>query len=177
MALRDRLPKHDTLSEFEQATYDRFIDSLALAGQGRRHGAMYLLGYSVELTLKTAFFRSFGFSMDEPIRPVDLRAAVRLAREDLRVAVEPESLHNPVFWAMAIIRVWDHFGATLPAPLLREPTSRAHRIHANWSVSMRYARNASTLNDWTLMQNDALWILKMGSQLVIRSTRRVEQEK
>ena len=158
MSLRERLPKHDTVGEFELARADRLEDALVLAAGGRRMGAIYVLGYFVEITLKSAFFQYFGFSEDDAIRPIDLRAAAQIAKTDLQVETDPVSYHSPVFWGRACIAIREKLGVPWPRSLRLELENRIQRLNSNWSVSMRYSRDVSSSDDWVPLLDDALWL-------------------
>ena len=170
MSLRDRLPMHDTISQFELARVDRLEDALVLAAGGRRFGAIYVLGYFVEMTLKSAFFRFLGFSLDEAIRPGDLKAAAQLAKADLSVKIHPESYHSLTFWVRAIIELRTTFGSPLPRDLTRELGWRVQRLHSNWSVMMRYCHDVSQVGDWESVHADATWVDGQFNQLISYTT-------
>lgn len=158
MSLRDRLPAHETITEFEIASQARFEDSFLLATRGRRHAAVYLLGYYVEMALKTIFFRCFGCPPDEPINRQDLKAASQLVRQGFRIAEPLEQYHNPVFWARAIIGMRELDGLSTPEGVTRELVWRVQRLNSNWAVRMRYTRDMVQLEEWESVKEDALWI-------------------
>ena len=156
--LRQRLPRHDSIGELERASLDRFRDSFVLATRGRRHAAVYLLGYYVEMTLKTIFFRCFGCSFDEPIGRKDLEAAGQLVREQFRIPERLENYHNPVFWARAIIGMREMFGLRTPVGVTQELVWSTQRVYEHWVVGMRYTRDLARIEDWNCVREDALWI-------------------
>ena len=158
MAIRDRLPLHNTIAAFELARMERFRDAFTLGAHGRRFGAIYLLGYFVEMTLKSAFFTLLGFRTEEPITAKDLATAANLAEEDLRVDTQKEQYHSFVFWARAIVSLCDHFGDPIPSDTLQELGWRSQRMTSNWKVSMRYSQEIATEEEWTRFQDDANWL-------------------
>jgi hypothetical protein len=158
MPLRDRLPSYDTIAELQRARSERLVDSFTLAERGRRQGAMYLLGYFVEITLKCMFFRFFGYRNDEAIHKRSLKSAAEFAREELGIREPIEGHHNPVFWSSAFIAAREALGHPLPRELILELTLRTQRLTSNWVPSMRYASDASTPGDWHDMKQDALWL-------------------
>jgi hypothetical protein len=168
--LRDRLPAHDTIAEFEAARFDRYHDGLILDARGRRLGAMYLLGYFVEMTLKSAFFRLRGFCTDERITGTELKAAAKMAANDLRVSVHPEGYHGLQFWALAIIALRDHIGEPLPRDIALELNWRSQRMNSHWTSSMRYSRDITTPEDWTRLWEDAQWLDSQYDRLVAATT-------
>lgn len=158
MDLRARVLKHESLGELERAGQARFEESFLLAVRGRRHAAAYLLGYYVEIALKTTFFRCFGFSVSESIRRKDLKAASQLVHEQLGIKDDHEQYHNPVFWANAIVRLREMEGLKTAGELSRELLWRAQRIASNWVVAMRYTDNLVRIEDWNAISEDALWL-------------------
>ncbi len=48
--------RHDSVAEFEAAALTRFQDGIELEARGRPLAAIYLWGYSAEMTLKAALF-------------------------------------------------------------------------------------------------------------------------
>ena len=158
MSLRDHLPAHETIAEFEVARFDRFEDGLLLGEHGRRLGGIYLMGYFAEMSLKSAFFQLLGFRADEPITMKDVKTAGVLACQDLRVREAPERYHGLIFWFQAILALRDHLGQSLSTDLSRELGWRIQRIAANWRVSMRYSRDVTVPKDWSDFVFDMRWI-------------------
>ena len=168
MSLRDRLLEHDNLSGLELARYERFADSRVLARGGRRLGAIYLLGYFVEITLKVAFFRSLGFSTEEPITIRDLKTVAALARNDLSVSEGPEGFHSFVFWAQALVELCRHCDRPLPRELSLELAWRCQRMSTFWSPSLRYSRDVTQQDDWQTFLADADWIDGISDEITVQ---------
>ncbi len=57
----------DCIREFRLAARQRFDDALVLAASGRRTGAIYLWGYTAEMTLKAAYFSLIGMAETDTI--------------------------------------------------------------------------------------------------------------
>lgn len=169
MALRDRLPAHETIAEFEVARFDRLDDGLSLGKRHRRLGGIYLMGYFAEMSLKSAFFQLLGFRADEPITMKDLRTAAALARRDLRVHKDSEGFHGLVFWFQAILALRDHLGQNQSVDLSRELGWRIQRIAANWRVSMRYSRDITVPEDWSDFVFDVHWVRANCDKLAMTS--------
>lgn len=76
--MRASLPTHDSIQEFQGARHDRMWDGMTLWLEGHTDsaaGAVYLLGYCVEMALKCAYFRVLGLQISDPITALELRAA------------------------------------------------------------------------------------------------------
>ena len=67
----------DSIREFRAAARQRFEDGRALAMADRRTTAIYLWGYSAEMTLKAAYFAVIRFAETRTITLPDLRAAAK----------------------------------------------------------------------------------------------------
>ncbi len=70
----------DSIREFRGAAIERRIDGNEAAKAGRRTAAIYLWGYSAEMTLKAAYFSVIGFEQTRAITLGDLQAAKDLGR-------------------------------------------------------------------------------------------------
>src|SRR5438067_365326 len=71
----------DSIREYRAAARQRFNDALAMAGQGRRTGAIYLWGYTAEMILKAAYFSVIGLSETHVVTwHADLRPAINRGR-------------------------------------------------------------------------------------------------
>ncbi len=57
----------DTIVKLERAAQHRFRTAEILAGQGRPLAALYMYGYSAEICLSAAYYRSAGFSPNATI--------------------------------------------------------------------------------------------------------------
>ena len=60
----------DTINRLEQAAKNRYEEATRLREQKRLLCAMYLYGYSVEMCLAAAYYRSAGFSPNSPISAI-----------------------------------------------------------------------------------------------------------
>lgn len=157
-SLRGRVPVEATLTEFECARIDRFEDARALGRSDRRLGACYLMGYFVEISLKSAYFRLRGWRADEPIRPKDLHEAAAFARTALQVQQPLEGHHGLLFWFDAVVRLRVKSGPETPAGLLQQFSWRIQRLSNTWSTSLRYSRDVTTPSDWAEILLDAEWV-------------------
>src|SRR3954464_7232409 len=71
----------DSIREFRAAARRRYDDALTLAAAGRPTGAIYLFGYTAEMTLKAAYFALAGLAETDVITwPGHLLPAIRLGQ-------------------------------------------------------------------------------------------------
>ena len=82
LALRFGEPDDDTIASFERAAAARFRDATILRRADRRLAAIYLYGYSVEMWIKAASFRSLFHATGRPIDTRLDRAERKLATRE-----------------------------------------------------------------------------------------------
>src|SRR6185437_5726714 len=75
----------DTVTRLEKAGLQRFTSAEVLRANGRRLAALYFYGYSAEMWLAAAYYRSAGFRPDAPIDRDTRHRRMTQARQ-LRVA-------------------------------------------------------------------------------------------
>ena len=152
MALRTLIATHECIQEYERASREHQDAGLILLADGHAQGVA-LMALSVEMVLKSAYFRFIGYADTRQIARDDLRAAV-VDTQSLGVTDSPESYHNLLFWANAVISVRrlgipsrTHIGigilpAVVAAPMdvqdEAELRTRAVRLRTNWSIGDRY---------------------------------------
>ena len=168
MGYCDRLSHNDTLGEFEIARVERMTEGMILASHEHRLAAAYLVGYVVEMTLKSAYHRLWGFHLNEPINMKTLRTTRELARLDLGVDIDPEGFHNPVFWARVIINMRDQLDYPLEQAVSVELVARTQRIRTNWRVWMRYRSDRFASGELRDLIDDAMWINQQYDVLASR---------
>ena len=152
MALRTLIATHECVQEYERAAREHQDAGLILLADGHAQG-IALMALSVEMVLKAAYFRFIGYAVTQQIAPADLRAAV-VDVLPLGVTDMPESYHNLLFWANAVVfarrlgvpsRTHQGVGvlpAVGAAPMgiqdEAELLTRAARLRTNWSIGDRY---------------------------------------
>jgi len=158
MPLRDRLPQ-ETLAGLELARKERFNDGYHLAVDERRMGAIYLLGYAVEMTLKSAYFRWIEPTEPGlPLGPERLQTARAHARDILGIIVPDESYHSPLFWAHLIVARRENDSSPLDVTLASALIASAQCVWSNWKVSMRYHGDISTEGELYSVFREAEWM-------------------
>lgn len=75
MPLVARLSPDDTIRQFRAAAKLRRDEASQLGISDCRAGAIYLYGYSAEMLLKSAYFRSIAKQQDDPVGRADLNQA------------------------------------------------------------------------------------------------------
>lgn len=151
----------DSIREFRAAARQRFDDALALAAAGRRTGAIYLWGYTAEITLKAAYFSLIGFAETDVITwKAHLLPAIARGR-GLGVPWPNQSPgHNVRAWAELLVMVRALSPATAFAPLFGlDVQKRGQRIEELWRETLRYHQNYAYLYEVRRVREAAEWFL------------------
>jgi hypothetical protein len=151
----------DCIREFRAAARQRFDDALALAGHGRRTGAIYLWGYTAEMTLKAAYFALVGLADTDVITwNAHLQPAIQRGRT-MGVAWPPQGAgHNVRAWAELLVRVRALSPATAWAPPLDHQVQRyGQRIGQIWRETLRYHKNVAYWYEMNQVREAAEWFL------------------
>lgn len=138
---------------FVRAAAVRFADGAALAEAGRRSGAAYLWGYSIEMWLKAAYFKQLGFSPAQPI-------TVPIMSQQLsqRLSVKPRNLHDLKAWAEALINLRQVLGRPIPTHFASDVIAHCRRIADVWTETNRYHENQLWPSEFAAFRGDVHWI-------------------
>ncbi len=125
MPLRQRLETvPETVQEFDLAAREKYREGEVLLASGHRGAGVYLLGYSAEMLLKSAYFRfvksQIGLrKVTSTITGPMLRNA---AREGIRLHIryDPESYHSLLFWGLLLSAIRKDQADPLPGEIERE---------------------------------------------------------
>jgi len=163
-----RLPdrcRPDSIREFRRAARQRFQDGLALAAAGRRTGAIYLWGYTAEMSLKAAYFRVIGFPANRTITPANLRAAAASAPP--LGFVWAGNLHHVESWGRLLVRTRARIsGFAYPAATFGdEVLARSGLLQRLWTEVLRYHENLAYSHEVEQVHEIANWFLLNALQL------------
>lgn len=128
----------------------------ALIAAGYDGAGIYLLGYSVEMLLKNAYFR---FSGAQPAdRIAALLGPAQQTAQRLIPGVPRETFHSLHFWAL-LLRAKrrqqnDPLSAVLDAPFV----SRTRRLYQNWWIGMRYRPDSAQPREALILLDDVDWL-------------------
>ena len=152
-----------TVESFRSAARERYRDGVQLADAGRRLGAIYLLGYSVEMLLKAAYFRLRGWG-DTPITVADMNQARNRAINVLHLTWN-DRLHDLVGWVTLLINE----RVTLQQPLAwrfrRTLNARVGIVYRNWREHLRYHDSIPYATELNSVRATATWLLAQYPQL------------
>jgi hypothetical protein len=159
----------DSIREFRAAARQRFDDALRLAAEGRRTGAVYLWGYTAEMTLKAAYFSLIGLAHTAALTWSDhIGPAVVRGRTDMRIAWPHAGQgHNVRAWAELLVAVraategWHY-----PDPAFGIAVQGAgQRFEPLWSETLRYHKNMAYLYEVRQIREAAEWLLANSDAL------------
>lgn len=168
VSLLDRISENDTIEEMEFAWQDRYWDSLTCALEERGFAAGYLMGYAIEMLLKSAYFRFQGVAADDDLRP-------HLRRERGHPHFAPKAstrknrasgLHDIAAWADHLIAERARAGRALDALLAGRLLYEMGWVADNWSELLRYRRSIPVgeeidrllaVADWLTANHPVLW--------------------
>ncbi len=159
-ALIDRcLP--DSIREFRDSARQRFDDGLVAAANDRRTAAIYLWGYTAEMTLKAAYFAALGFNDDQEITIVDLKEAVKFGTSLMISWPKKEQLHCVRAWAATLVaRRSSMPGTAYEIPGFGIEVERnGQRLERYWNVSLRYHKNVAYVHEVRRVKESAEWLL------------------
>ncbi len=133
----------DTINRLEQAAIRRYEEGTRLCERKRFLCAVYLYGFSVEMCLAAAYFRSSGFAPNSPIgretreRQMKYARAIRDADNQPLMDAAP---HPLIGWAR-LLQWRRRLSSQLTAAQtsrLREALKKAEIVYKHWRPELRY---------------------------------------
>lgn len=153
----------ECVREFRLTARIRYNDAEVLAAQDRRAAAIYLWGYSVEMTLKAAYFQLVGFSPTQVIAGSDLRLALGNSPASMarQLGMTPSgNFHDLVGWADLIAQYRSTFGPQYPSQQFGDDIgSRVSLVARYWTESMRYHKNRAYGYEVAQVRGAVRWLL------------------
>lgn len=154
----------DSIQHFENARQDRFREGLCLwlhQAETSRSGACYLLGFSVEIGMKAAYFRVLGRGLADDIDKSDL-LAVKTRHPTL---IKDESFHSLMFWAYALDDLRVQQGRPFVPGLSLELGRRSQAAYNRWRVGLRYRTDTTSPADLETLVETASWFDRIYTTL------------
>lgn len=164
--LLDRFRPEST-REFRLAARQRFDDGLVLASAGQRTGAVYLWGYTAEMTLKSAYFSLIGLAETDSVTwrghllpAIDRGRAMGIAWPTTGQG------HNVRAWSELLIADRATAADTAYAmPFAFEVQRRGQRIERLWRETLLYHRNLPYTYELAQVREAAEWLLVHSDEL------------
>ena|ERR1039458_9907426 len=153
----------DTLSKLERAARRRYAEARRLVAH-ERLGAIYLFGYTVEMRLKAAYFRTVGLAPASPLAP---SRNVAEARIRTLLGVRGPVGHNLYGWAKLLetARATTPGATALPSGLAKEMYLHVQNVRACWTEVLRYHANKPYDDEMKAMRFGASWFKVHGRRL------------
>jgi hypothetical protein len=165
LGLVARLSTHDTRSELERAAWERYWDGVTLATDAgvRSTGAIYLLGYVAQVTLKSAYYR---------VRQVPATQDLSAELRGLRARATVLGVNWQGNWhnldSLARLLVTERRVREQAMDPMFEATFQGHVrvVSLNWTETLRYKDTRAESpeveavydsTDWLLINYENLW--------------------
>ncbi len=147
------LEPFDTWGAMEAALSERFFDGLSLAvgRDNRLTGAIYLLGYTVEMILKVAYFRFLGV-------PSAQNLAQQLDAIKGHSLMKKKNLHDLEGWMHLIFDVRSANGMMLNPAVAAELRRNVGIAQSNWKETLRYKSTLAVAAEIEEMFSSVNWL-------------------
>ena len=167
--LRIRLGGGETLQEMELALEQKLREGESLLVRGHSGAAIYLMGYAVEMTLKTAYFRYRGASPADPMPPM-FAPAVHFARVRFPGIASPggppfRHYHDILFWGRLLRAVHRADMRNWPPEFDSQYLNAIRLLGRMWFVEMRYKPDLADAVQARIIQVKARWMARHRSLL------------
>jgi len=160
----------DSIKRLQRAAEQRIEDAHRLMEEKRFLAALYFFGYSVEMVLSAAYYRSAGFSPNMPIdRDTRQRrmAYARLLRTPDGQPLMESDPHPLVGWARFL--EWQRSASeeltSREVQLLKESIRSAERAYKHWRPELRYKTTQVTPGQVEEVQKAASWFMQHQDEL------------
>lgn len=166
MPLRHRIQSEpETVQDLVLASNEKYWEGIELLTAGRQGAGIYLLGYSAEMTLKSACFQVDGATPGEFVGP--RLGPIRSWAKKHLPGIPHESYHSLWFWLQVLRRKRKLLGLPLPDLFGARITQRVHRMYGIWIVAMRYKPDQALFTEGESMYHDVTWIRDRQVSLLV----------
>ena len=145
----------DTLGKLEQAARRRYAEARLLVSH-EPLGAIYLFGYTVEMRLKAAYFRTVGLAPASDLAPFR-----KVAERNIRtlLGITGTVGHNLYGWAnlLETTRATTPGATALSSRLAKEMYKHVQNIDACWKEVLRYRANKPYDDELKAVRFGASW--------------------
>ena len=162
----------DTLAKLEASAPLRFREARLLHAQGEKLGAIYLYGYSIEIRLKVAYYRTIGLIPSTVIDPKLHRKPAENAIDALALLPRhttppgPSAGHHVVGWARLLEQARTGPGRVpMDAAMATQMNQHADNVFSCWVEFLRYRANSPYDRELDAVSDAADWFRRHGKQL------------
>jgi hypothetical protein len=159
-----------TIVRLERAAEQRFQEANDLRDIGHRLAALYFYGYSVEMCLTAAYFRSAGFgptsTLDRDMRQRRMAQARQLTTASGERLMNSDP-HPLVGWARFLERQRSLSRSLSPqeSQQLREAVSKAEQVYKHWRPELRYKTTDVQPDQLDEVGRAATWFIRQRRRL------------
>jgi hypothetical protein len=148
----------DSIGQFRSSALIRNEDAWVLYYRGHFTAAIYLWGYVVEMTLKSAWFSNvLDYDDNHSIDYKDFRIARDQAKQyNIKLA----NYHNLTGWAQLLIRHRIEIGRVYPDPSFGSLIQiQSQKIYSRWREFLRYKKNRAYHSEAITVAETTQWFL------------------
>jgi hypothetical protein len=150
---------YDCIATFQEAAGRRFREGDILRQQHQWTSAVYLMGYTVEMAVKSAVLSVDGFSPRQPVTLPDLRRLVAFGRAQYGLP-QPRNLHDYTFWSLFLVQHRVALAQPYGNPkTAQEIIRRSHETYSRWRETLRYRTNSPYGHEVARVYDNARWFL------------------
>ena len=153
----------DTIASLERAAEQRFTTAEFLRTE-RRLAALYLYGYTAEICLAAAYFRSAGFKRNQTIDSTRRKRHMAQAKQ---LGIMTKDPHPIVGWARFL--EWQRLSAgnlsAIDSQRLKEAINKGTVIYNYWRPELRYKTVEITDEQINEVRRAAKWLLDNREKL------------
>jgi hypothetical protein len=145
----------ETCATLESAAWERYWDGFDLAtssAAGRYTGALYLLGYVVEIILKIGFFRTIGTPPSDCVQLRDIKDHPAWARRN-------QNLHDIAALARVLIAERAARGKAYDPVFAGVLDQHVQTLVAHWREVVRYRHTPALETEFAEVYQSTEWIL------------------
>jgi hypothetical protein len=154
----------NTVRQLETAAEKRYEEGDCLKRQNRFLAALYSYGYSVEMCLAAAYFRSAGFNSNQTIDDDTRRRRMAQARQLDLMSNDPHPLDG---WARFL--QWQRGESATTPPQdqskLREAVRKATIVYKHWRPELRYKVTSVATNQLDEVRECVRWFIEQRGRL------------
>lgn len=165
-----RLPARcvaDSIREFRAAAQRRYQEGMSLAAAGQRTAAIYLWGYTAEMTLKAAYFSLIGLPEHAPITWGNHLVPAINAGLALNISWPNQGKgHNVRAWSELLVLTRAANSTTAySAAFARDVQRSGQQIGQLWNETLRYHKNVAYLHEVRQVRVATEWFLVNSQSL------------
>jgi hypothetical protein len=150
----------ETLQEFNLAADDKYWEGMDLLNAGKNSGAVYMLGYCAEMTLKAALFYLKNASPLDEVQQLlnTLQANMKQHPVQAIQYILPEGNHSLRYWAILLEEQRKTLGCPFSGAYGLEFAATTERLYNNWTVKMRYRHVVASSDEALRFVRDVGWL-------------------